>query len=192
MDDFLSISGDIIKTAEAAAEYKMVVPKNARVSNKNAEMRFWEEAGTITSAGSSVYTDNATNVRIRVLNFETTCSAEGSGENIGFVIKTPLRIAPVALASGSPENLAKMSFMSVNRLTMVLRGCGILPDGIDGGYSQALLGKCFPPDDQFPPSDTPSPLVGKSIRFEVKQAPSDGRDGRKRYFPEIITIFEPI
>jgi hypothetical protein len=192
MDDFLSISGDVIKAAEAAAEYKMVVPTNARISNKNPELKFWEEAGSITSVSSSIYTDNNSQLKIRVLNFETTCSAEGSGDNIGFPIKTGLRICPVAMASGSPDNLAKMSFMSTNRLTMLLRGVGILPDSQDGGYSGSLLATCFPPDDAFPPPTTPSPLVGKSIRFEVKQGPSEGRDGKKRFFPEIITIFEPI
>ena len=189
MDDFLSISGNVIRDAERASEYKMKVPPTARVSNRNPEVHFWEEAGTITQTSSGSYTaDNG--VLVKTFAFEVTCSAEGSGENIGFVIKNTLRVAPSAISTGQPEGYAKMSYMSINKLTALLRGVGVPPDNTDGGFSSQLLKVCFPPEDAF--STIASPLVGKTIRFELKHGPMEGRDGKRRWSPEITTIFEPV
>ena len=189
VDDFFSISGDVLRDAEKASEYKMRVPPTARPSNRNPDVHFWEEAGTITATNSGTYTaDNG--VIVKTFVYEVTCSAEGSGENIGFVIKNTLRLAPSAIATGQPEGYAKMSYMSINRLMALLRGVGIQPDGPDGGFTSALLKTCFPPEDAF--ATAASPLVGKTIRFELKHGPLDGRDGKRRWIPEITTIFEPV
>lgn len=166
----------------------MVVPPTARVSNRNPDIKFWEEAGTITTTSSGEYVKD--NMKVKTLTFETTVSAEGSGLNIGFPIKTVLRINPGAMATGSPDGHAKMSFLSINRLVAVLRGAGIVPDGPDGGYSDELLSQCFPPESGF--QTMPSPLLGKTIRFELKYGPLDGRDGKRHWIPEIINVFEPI
>lgn len=183
----LSIPNSIIQKAEDSAANKMRVPESARTSNRNAEVRFWEEAGTITAASQKEFpSDGGTTTK--VLFYETTCSAEGSGLNIGFVIKSGLRFCASAMESGSPENLAKMSFLSTNRLVALLRAVGIPPDA--DGYSQETIARCFPPEDQFP--GDPSELLGKTIRFEVKQGPTEGKDGKRRWFPEIITIFEVV
>lgn len=185
----LSISGSLIHRAEEAAENRMRVPDTARASTRNPEVKFWEEAGTITAAFQKKY-PNEQGLDQIVLTYETTCSAEGSGLNIGFPIRNQLRFCPDAMATGSPENLAKMSMLSINRLTALLRAIGFPPDEADGGYSKQFLDKCFPPDDAFP--SEPSPLISRTIRFEVKNGPTDGRDGKRRWFPEIVTIFETV
>lgn len=183
-----SISGESIQKAKDAAEFKMTVPPTARVSTRNADTTFWEEAGTITQTSSAEQIKDG--MKIKLLTYEVTCSAEGSGLNIGYPIKTVLRINPGAMATGSPDNQAKMSFMSINKLVATMRGAGIVPDGPDGGYTEQALSQCFPEESSFPTS--PSPLVGKTIRFEMKYSPFDGRDGKRRWIPEIVNVFEPI
>jgi len=185
---FLTISGGAIKAAEEAAENKMKVPETAR-TGRDKEVRFWEEAGTITAAYSKKYTDTKTNTEVRVLTYEVACSADGSGENVGFVIKNGLRFAPSAMAMGEPQNLAKMSFLSVNKLVGLLRALGFQGDQPDGGYSQEMLAALFPAEDAF---GEMSALVNRTLRFEVRQAPTVGNDGQKRFFPEISKVFEVV
>ena len=183
MDDFFSIPGDVMRDAEAAAEFKLVVPETARTSSRSADTFFWTEAGNLSKLQSGSYL-SPDGIKVLTLEVEATITASGSGANIGRPVGTTFRIAPKALQSKGPKNLLTMSHMSLAKLKGFFAALGIVPDREDGGFSGQLLLQYFPlAEDQFP--HDASPALNTELFFQVKQSPYETRDGETRTRPEI-------
>jgi hypothetical protein len=185
MDDaFFSIPGDTMREAEALAEFKLVVPPDARVSKRDPEVFFWPESGTISKAQSGSYLSGE-GIPVLTLECEATISPEnGSGLNVGRDVGTTFRISNKALQAKAPKNLLTMSHMSLAKLKGLFAAIGVDPDLDNGGFSGALLREYFPPAESQFPTDS-SPLLNRQISFQVKQAPFEDKEGMKRIRAEI-------
>lgn len=182
-DDFFSIPGDIMRDAEAAAEFKLVVPPDARTSKRDPETFFWTEAGTITVAQSGKYL-SPDGIPVLTLECEATISAAGSGVNVGRPVNTTFRISNKAIQAKGPKNLLTMSHMSLAKLKGLFAAIGVEPDRDDGGFSAQLLKAYFPPSESQFPKET-SPLINHEISFQVKQSPYENKEGEKKIRAEI-------
>lgn len=186
MDDaFFSIPGDTMREAEALAEFKLVVPTDARSSTRNPETYFWTEEGTLTKAQSGSYL-TPEGLPVLTLECEATISPSegGSGLNIGRAVGTTFRISNKAIQAKGPKNILTMSHMSLAKLKGLFAAIGVEPDRDDGGFSAAILKQYFPPAETQFPTDS-SPLINQLVSFQVKQSPFENRDGEKKVRAEI-------
>ena len=193
---FFDISGDTIKAAEAAAGFKLVVPPDAKLSKDGSAN--WTEHGRVIETSSEMFDVEIEGRKMDnlVLHIKMDIDAEGSNKNAGNTFRTNLRFNRTALAMGKGQSkgtpLQKqftMTQMSIHKLKMIMRACGIQPDNEDGGFSQSLLAECFPDVAAF--NDSPSPLIGCAFWFEVRQSESEGKkDGRKFTNYEIVQIVD--
>lgn len=187
-DEFYDIGGDLLDAADAASEFKLVVPENARQHKKIPTTHFWTEAGAITAA----YSDSKEEVdksKTQILTFEVTLAHEGSGKNVGKPLTTGMRINHSALRKGAPKNFFTMSNMALHKLRALMRSVGVEGDLEGGGFSQSLLAFHFPSKTSFS-SEVP-PLVGRVIYFEVKQEKRELPDGTIKTQAEINKILMP-
>lgn len=182
-DDFFAIPGDILREAEAAAEFKLVVPESATVSKRDPNTHFWNEGGTVTSASSDGYISPET-YPVLALSVEVSIDSTGSGVNTGRPVNTTFRISKKALENKAPKNLFTMSLMSINKLKQLMTSIGIEPDMQDGGYSPSILKEYFPKSSESFPSET-SQLLGQDLYFQVKQSPYTTKDGDTKIRAEI-------
>lgn len=182
-DDFFSIPGDVVREAEAAAEFKLVVPETARTSARSPDTYFWTEAGNVKTAQSGTYISPE---GLKVFTFEVvvTITGAGSGVNIDRDVDTTFRICPKALGAKSPKNLVTMSNMSIAKLKGFFTALGIDADMEDGGFSPQLLREFFPPAESDFPSGT-SPALNRELYFQVKQSPYETKDGQTKTRAEI-------
>lgn len=184
MDDaFFSIPGDTMREAEALAEFKLVVPPDARTSKRDPETFFWPEEGTLTKAQSGSYLSQE-GLPVLTLECEATIAPSGSGLNVGRAVGTTFRISNKAIQAKGPKNILTMSHMSLAKLKGLFAAIGVEPDRDDGGFSAALLKQYFPPAETQFPTDN-SPLINKLVAFQVKQSPFENRDGEKKVRAEI-------
>jgi hypothetical protein len=193
---FFDISGDVIKQAEAAAGFQLVIPATAKMGKDGSAS--WTEHGRVTEAFSETFDVEIEGRKMDnlVLTVKMEIDAEGSNVNAGNTFRNQIRINKIALqtgkmaTAGSPlKKQHTMSQMSIHKLKMVMKACRIEPDTEDGGYSQTLLSECFPDVGNF--SGEPSPLIGNSFWFEVRKTESDGKkDGRKFTNYEIAQIVD--
>lgn len=182
-DDFFHIPGDVMREAEAAAEFKLVVPETARSSPRNPETFFWGEAGVITTAQSGNYI-SPEGLPVLTLEVEATINTNGSGANVGRPCGTTFRICNRAIKNKGPKNLLTMSHMSIAKLKGLMAAIGVEPDMDDGGFSGSLLKSYFPPGESQFPIEV-SPLRNQEIYFQVKQSPYETKDGDKKTRAEI-------
>lgn len=192
---FFDISGDTIKQADAAANFLLVIPPNAKVAGTTAS---WTEHGHVVETNSEQSQSDVagTKMDILILNVfvEIDGDERGSGMNAGNKFKTNMRLNQKSLGSraekGSPVGKQKtMTNLSIHKMKAILRGCGIEPDSEDGGYSQTLLSECFPAVDSF--TGVPSPMIGAAIHFEVRKTESPSKkDNRMFTNYEIVQVFD--
>jgi len=183
VSDFFDISGETIKAAEAAAEFKMVVPETAKVTKRGDSV--WDEHGTIKAAFSEALETiiEGRKCPILLLQADISVDAEGSGKNAGyFPVRFKARMNSAAIGSNADKatpmgKQATMTRISIARLKGMLSAANFEPDLEDGGYSQGMLASLFPPVKSF--TGEVSPLVGINLWFQVKQGESEGRDGGK-------------
>lgn len=194
---FFDIGGDVIKQAEAAANFKLVVPETAKISKDGSAN--WTEHGRIIEADSETFLTETASGKMENLVFtvkvEIDGSEDGSGKNQGSSFFSKMRLNPTALRTGKGatkgSQLQKqftMSQMSIHKLKMIMKAAGIASDTEDGGWSQALLSECFPDVGNF--SGSASPLIGTAFLFEIRQSESEGKDGRKFTNYDIVQIFD--
>ena len=185
MAGFFDIGGDVIKEAEAASSFKLIVPPTAKTRKDGASWS--EEGGIIAASSETVQADlEGRKVEVLVLKLKISISKEGSGSNEGKMFDTNFRINRYALQNGKGASKGTpmygqrfMSNMSITRVKQVLRACGIQPDTEDGGYSQAILSECFPDISNF--TSEPSPLIGQRFWFEVQERTSESKTNGKTY-----------
>jgi hypothetical protein len=182
-DDFFAIPGDTLRDAEAAAEFKLIVPENARASSRSQDTFFWTEGGTVTVAESGSYV-SPDGFRVKTFTLEAQIDGAGSGVNVGRPVNTTFRMASKAIDAKGPKNLLTMSMMSIAKLKGLMTAIGVLPDREDGGYSPTLLSTYFPSGESKFPTD-PSPLLGAELFFQVKQSPYENKDGETKTRAEI-------
>jgi hypothetical protein len=182
-DAFFSIPGDVVRDAEAAAEFKLVVPPDAKASPRSPESFFWMEGGRITTANSDSYL-SPEGLPVLTLQIDVAIDNSGSGVNTGRNVGTTFRISNKAIQSKGPKNLLTMSLMSLAKLKGMFATLGIEPDREDGGFSGPMLKNYFPPSVSGFPAD-PSTLLNQDVYFQVKQAPFESKDGSTRTRAEI-------
>ena len=193
---FFDISGDVVKQAEAAANFLLVIPPNAK--HEKSGDASWTEHGTVVDASSETYENEygGKKCEILALNLKVEMSKDTPTLNGGSSFRSQLRINRYALQNwkdrdkGSPEKgQYMMSNMSIHRMKAILKACGVSPDMEENGYSQTLLAECFPASNEF--SGVPSPLVGTSFWFEIRKHDSTGKkDGRTFTNYEIAQIVD--
>jgi len=182
-DDFFNIPGDVIRDAEAAAEFKLVVPDSARTSPRSPDTHFWTEAGTIKVAQSGSYV-SPEGLPVLTLEVSALINGAGSGSNIGREVGTTFRICNKALQNRGPKNLLTMSQMSLAKLKGLFAAVGVESDREDGGFSGILLKEYFPLGESSFPSAS-SPILNRELFFQVKQSPYETKEGDKRVRAEI-------
>lgn len=194
---FFDIGGDIIKQAEAAANFKLVVPETAKVGKDGGAN--WTEHGRIVETSGETFTNDTANGKqenlVLTVKMEIDGNENGSGKNTNSTFFSKMRINPAALRTGKGaakgSQLQKqftMSQMSIHKLKMLMKAAGIQSDTEDGGWSQVLLAECFPDVGNF--SGSASPLIGTAFLFEIRQSESEGKDGRKFTNYDIVQVFD--
>lgn len=181
MSDFFDISGDTIRAAEASAAFKMVVPPTAKKNKHGADL--WDEHGSIRAAFSEATEANIYGKKCPILTLQADVVVDGMGsnKNAGFFpvrFKARMNSSAIGSTDDSKSPMGKQATMtriSIARLRGLLGILGYEPDMEDGGYSQNMLAVLFPPVKSF--SGEPSPLIGMSFWFQVKQGESKGADG---------------
>jgi hypothetical protein len=193
---FFDISGDVIKQAEAAANFTLVRPPDAKVDKAGGAA--WTEHGRIIGTSSeTVEVDmEGRKAEVLILHVQMEIDKTVTGLNEGGKFRHNMRINRIALQNGagavkgSPmKKQHTMSQMSLHKLKAILKACQIQPDTDDGGYSQSLLAECFPPADSL--SGVPSPLLDCAFTFELKESKSESTKEPGRWFTnyEIATVF---
>lgn len=197
---FFDISGDVVKQAEAAANFLLVEPPTAK--GEQGGDSSWSEHGRIIETSSENFENEIGGKKCDVLSlqFKVEIDKEGSGLNEGNTFLTKLRINQYALQNwkratkGSPEKgQHTMSQMAITRMKAIMKVCGIQPDMEDGGYSQGLISECFPPADSF--SGVPSPLLGTPafwfiVKKHLSTSKKEGQVGRVYTNYEIAQVTE--
>jgi len=185
MAGFFDISGDVVKAAEAASSFNLIVPPTSKQGKDGPS---WTELGRIREASSeTVQVDTeGRKCEVLVLHLKIDILKDGSGLNEGRNYKTNFRINRWALENGRGAEKGSqlsgqrvMSNLSIARMKSILSACGFAPDTEDGGYSQTFLAECFPDVSAF--GAEPSPLIGLTFWHELKARESTSKKDGKQY-----------
>lgn len=180
---YIKVTQDAVKEAEASQSSKLLVPPTAKLNRKDPEDARWRERIKIVEVSAEELESKAGDDHIQFTVRGEITEEGSSGSNVGRTVTSRMRINPAAYAAGDKKDgQYKMSRGTIARLTELFRAVGYYEDG---DLEAAFFDQMFPAED----SGETSPLLDQEVEIEVHQSPSD--EAPSGYNTEITRFLVP-